>query len=328
MSLKHSIQLLVGCALAVFFGWLVFRQIDPASVWAAIRGASPSWVLAGVVVFFLGYSCRIERWREMLMNDNPALAWVDCAGPMFASVAANNVLPFRAGDVVRAFAFNRRLGISTSVALTTLVVERLLDLVVILIFFTIALVALGGATTEKLRYASLVPVLGAATLLALLLFPENFERVAASGVRLVRRFAPGLGARLALELHKVVVTLEHVGSRRTMARLVLLSVLTWLFEGLVFLCAAKALPAVAQPLGAWLALPVGTLATLIPSTPGFVGTFDYFVVQAMTELGNSENAAAAFAVLVHILLWLPPTVTGGLYALIHPLKGALKARRT
>jgi uncharacterized membrane protein YbhN (UPF0104 family) len=76
---------------------------------------------------------------------------------------------------------------------------------------------------------------------------------------------------------------------------------------------------VTGPLAGWLALPVGTLATLIPSTPGYVGTFDYFTVKAMTELGNTTAAATAYALLVHALLWLPPTLVGGLYLLLHPV---------
>jgi uncharacterized membrane protein YbhN (UPF0104 family) len=64
---------------------------------------------------------------------------------------------------------------------------------------------------------------------------------------------------------------------------------------------------------------VGTFATVIPSTPGYIGTFDYFTAQAMSALGNTAAAAAAFAFLVHAVLWLPPTVAGGLYLLMNPV---------
>ncbi len=81
---------------------------------------------------------------------------------------------------------------------------------------------------------------------------------------------------------------------------------------------ATALSALPTPDASWLALPVGTLATLIPSTPGYVGTFDYFIVQAMTALNNPVTAATAYALLVHMVLWLPPTLIGGLYLLLKP----------
>ena len=59
-------------------------------------------------------------------------------GPMFASVAANNVLPFRAGDLLRTFGFNKRLSISSATSLTTLIVERLLDLLMVIFFLGLA----------------------------------------------------------------------------------------------------------------------------------------------------------------------------------------------
>jgi uncharacterized membrane protein YbhN (UPF0104 family) len=74
-------------------------------------------------------------------------------------------------------------------------------------------------------------------------------------------------------------------------------------------------------------LPVGTLATVIPSTPGYAGTFDFFTARAMTASGNAAAAATAFALLVHVLLWLPPTIAGGIYLLLHPLARVEKPDR-
>jgi hypothetical protein len=137
---------------------------------------------------------------------------------------------------------------------------------------------------------------------------------------LIARVAPDLGHRLLDELNKSFVTLQHLARGNTMIRLVSWSMLAWLAEGCVFWFAALALPSLVTPLAGWLALPVGTLATLIPSTPGYVGTFDFFTVRAMTALGNTLGAATAYALLVHALLWLPPTLIGGLYLLLHPVK--------
>jgi uncharacterized membrane protein YbhN (UPF0104 family) len=147
-----------------------------------------------------------------------------------------------------------------------------------------------------------------------------FAPLARGAGRLAARLMPRLGARLLDEIDKSLVTLQHLAQGATMIKLVLWSGLAWLAEGGVFWGAALALPSLAAPLAAWLALPVGTLATLIPSTPGYVGTFDFFTVRAMTALGNGAAAATAYALLVHVLLWLPPTVVGGLYLLIHPVQ--------
>jgi hypothetical protein len=65
-------------------------------------------------------------------------------------------------------------------------------------------------------------------------------------------------------------------------------------------------------------MPVGTLSTIFPSTPGFIGTFDYFTTQAMVAPGNTLVSATAFALLVHALLWLCSSIVGGIYILSRP----------
>lgn len=113
-----------------------------------------------------------------------------------------------------------------------------------------------------------------------------------------------------------------------MLKLISWSLMAWLAEACVFWFAALALPSIVTPLAGWLALPAGTLATLIPSTPGYVGTFDYFTARAMTTLGNATAAATAYALLVHALLWLPPTIIGGAFLLLHPVRRPGHAKET
>ena len=66
----------------------------------------------------------------------------------------------------------------------------------------------------------------------------------------------------------------------------------------------------------WLAMSVATLGTLIPSSPGHIGTFDFFALEAVIAYGAQRDLAAAFALLVHVILWLPITLAGGLYILL------------
>ena len=111
-----------------------------------------------------------------------------------------------------------------------------------------------------------------------------------------------------------------------MIKLIAWSVAVWLAEGCVFWFSALALSSIKFPIAGWFALPVGTLATLIPSTPGYVGTFDYFTVRAMTSMGNSHIASTAYAILVHVLLWLPPTLIGGVYLFLYRTKNHNKSK--
>ena len=99
--MKKYLKLGIGIAIAAFFVWLILKNIDLNELAASFRQAKLAYIGAAVVVFFVGYACRIQRWRLMLTQENTQLRWSQCAGPFMASVAANNVLPFRAGDLLR-----------------------------------------------------------------------------------------------------------------------------------------------------------------------------------------------------------------------------------
>jgi uncharacterized protein (TIRG00374 family) len=315
---KRLIRFSWGLVLAILFIWLVARQINSQDFRSAFSNTKPSWLVAAMIAFLIGYASRIERWRLMLNRDNPGLRWRQCAGPLLGSFAANNVLPLRAGDVLRAFAFCGRLGVSSAVVIATLLVERLLDLLMVCMLLAVALAIFGLDMIGIAGVGSTALAAVVIGILLVLLFPQMFVQIANVFGNFVSRLAPKMGLRLIDEINKIFATLMHLSNGDLMIRLVAWSFVAWFAEGCVFLFAALALASIASPAAGWLALPVGTLATLIPSTPGYVGTFDYFTVRAMTALGNDTVAATAYALLVHVLLWLPPTLVGGLYLMLNP----------
>jgi uncharacterized protein (TIRG00374 family) len=236
-----------------------------------------------------------------------------------ASVAANNVLPFRAGDLLRAFGFNRKLGISAATSVTTLVVERLLALLMLVILLGVSLSYFGIELTKLAGTGGSILVVTGTAILFILSFPYTFKPSAMWFCRHVSRYLPRVGEKLFIEIQKVFAALEYTSKGHMMLRLFLWSLSAWIAEGFVFWLVAQSLPSVSNDAAAWLALSFGTLATIIPSTPGYVGTFDYFTSQAMVVLGNSYASSTAFAFMVHGVLWLPPLVVGGLYLLMNPI---------
>ena len=320
MIVQKCIKLLVGLLFAGFCILLISRQLSPDSFLKAFSSINIEWVIFGFGAFVIDYACRIQRWRIMLNQSNPSLTWRICSGPFMGSFAVNNLIPFRAGDLLRAFAFNQKLNLSSGVIVATLFVERLLDLLMLLLLL--------GTTLFVFKLnTNIIAGLNAVTLLFIvlgiilfLLFPSLFIPFIKVVSKIVKRIAPSLGIKLIDELEKGLVTLKVLAHGRTMLNLIAWSLFAWLAEGCIFLASSLALPSVKYPFGAWLALPIGTFATLIPSTPGYIGTFDYFTIRAMTIIGNDITSAAAFAILVHIMLWLPPTIFGGIYLLLQPSK--------
>lgn len=272
---------------------------------------------ASVVIFFISYACRVERWRLMLLHENPSLRWSHCAGPLIVCTAANNILPFRAGDILRIFGFNRALGINTAVSCAVLLVERLLELFMLVIFLGLALICCKIEAAEFLGIGGSILIAFGAVFLFLLIFPSACKPIAFRLAEFTAKFFPKIGKMLLKEFQKALAVLEYVSRGHTMVQLFFWSMLAWVTEGLVFWFVALSLPSLDNHLAAWLAFPAGTLATAIPSAPGYAGTFDYATARAMDYLGNSTVSSAAYALLIHAVLWLLPLLAGYGYLLTY-----------
>jgi len=94
----------------------------------------------------------------------------------------------------------------------------------------------------------------------------------------------------------------------------------WSCEGGVFAAIAAGLGYEGRGVGPWLALATGSLATMIPSSPGYVGTFDFFTVSGFTVYGTGKASAVALTLVIHLVLWLPITAAGLGYLLVSHFK--------
>jgi uncharacterized protein (TIRG00374 family) len=281
--------------------------VPVAEVIDALSKARPEWIAVALASLAIGYWLRILRWTLMLRSLGGKVQTRAAATGFLAAVAFNNVLPFRAGDVIRVVAFQRLTGVPASGQVGTLVLERLLDLLVLMtiLFATLTFwqsTALDEAMISAARWAAL------AIIVAILLFiyaPAPLRMLVRWGEeRLPKLRTAGEGL---LRLSNAVHTLSRPAF---LLKVTGLSVLAWLFEGGVFYAVGQSLGVAASPEAALLALSVGTLSTIIPSSPGYVGTFHYFTARVVSGFGAGQAAAAAYAILVHAILWLATTATG------------------
>lgn len=305
-----------GVVVTAGFLWLFLRQLDLRAVAAVLAGIRADWLLLALAALAADYAARTLRWWIMLRSHAPQLPLAAAARPLLAGVALNNLLPFRAGDLARIFLFRSTLPGPVGRLLGTLLMERLLDLSVLLALLYLVAPLAAGAIPEPI--AALTRWLAAAVLLTLLLLPFIAGRLEPLLAR-IEAASGTAGSRLGESLHQHLchladsLTLLH---SRQAPSLYLLSLLAWLLEGCVFVCVARALQI--QDLAASaLALTLGTLGTLLPSTPGYLGTFDYFARLGMELQAVPGELAASFALAVHLVLWLPLTLVG-LATLLRP----------
>jgi glycosyltransferase 2 family protein len=314
---RGYLRALVGLAVAGLFVALLARRIDWGEVRQVLAGAD-WWPLAlALVALAADMAARITRWWLMLRAAEPALPLASCVRPFLGSLALNNTVPLRAGDVVRVVGFRHTLRAPVAHVAGTLVLERLLDLLVLLAILFAALAGASGALPRGfLLAAGLAGLATVALLLGLTLFPGAIPRLV--GRALARRgseprWLPAVN-RIVAELSSALALLR---SPARAARLLGLSLLAWVLEGAVFACVAWSLHLDVPWPAPWLSLGAATLATLLPSSPGYVGTFDWFARLGLTAYGAPAAGATAFALLTHLVLWLPVTLAGAA-ALVSP----------
>ncbi|MFN8417624.1 MAG: lysylphosphatidylglycerol synthase transmembrane domain-containing protein [Anaerolineae bacterium] len=136
--MRRTIILIVSIAISVLFLYIGLRNAHLDEVWEQIRSANFLWIIPGVLIYFAAVWGRTWRWHYLLRPLKPV-----GLGKLFPIVVigymGNNVYPFRAGEVIRAYVLRRNEGVKITASLATIVVERIFDGLVMLLFVFIAL---------------------------------------------------------------------------------------------------------------------------------------------------------------------------------------------
>jgi hypothetical protein len=298
---------LLGSAL---FVGLAMRRLDFHSVLATWREARPMpWLFFAVLAYCAGHFVRGQRLRVLVRRD-ATLHLPTATNVVVVGYASNNVFPARLGEFVRAGMLAERTGMPLSQALTITFIERLLDGVAILGLLVVGTVSLGihaGWVWSVARAGALV--FGAA-LVALVLAVAFPGAVLSLASRVSARLGPK-GRDRALSLATGVTTAgANLRRPRDAMTIAAYSVIVWLLEALMFACA---LPMFGMKLGAATAavtMSVTNLGILVPSSPGFIGSFHFFCAQALMSQGVPEATAMGYALVVHLTFFIPVTLWG------------------
>lgn len=308
----RSWRVWVGFLVSLFFIYIALRNQDFGHIWQALREAEYRWVIPALAVYFLGVMVRAVRWHYLLravQNISPRQLFpIVVIGYM-----ANDILPLRAGEVVRSYALSARFGVSKSSSLATIAIERIFDGLTMLGFIAIA--SLSIALTGDLRTIALIALLLFPLLMLGLMAFVRLEWLRESIVGLSVRLLPGrVGARVEALARSFVDGLGILTRRQDLFGVALTSILAWLLEATMYLLIAEGFGLDLSPAAVLMVTAVANLATLIPSSPGYVGPFETGVLLVLNgALGISRALALSYAIVVHAALYFPVTILGLIY---------------
>lgn len=303
---KHLVGLIITFLCLV----VLSRQINLDDVLDALTRFHWGYLIFGIASLSFGYAMRILRWSMMLRATGAATSFAECSAPFLGSIALNNILPLRLGDVVRALVFPRSMGITRATATSSLIMERLIDLMSLLSCFAIGLFAIQAITipAELRSTAVTLSVFGAITLMIVFLYSAKLAH-------LFNGLAKNAGStpKVAVVYNAVRGLLEGFNSMsrpKALFGILIISVLVWIGEAGLFYFVLLGTGVESSPIIALLVMALATLSTLVPSSPGYVGPFHLAAFTAVSLVGGTAGQAASYAVIVHLALWLPTTIGG------------------
>ena len=316
--MKTALKLAVSLVLMGGFLWAAFRNVNGALLQHAFQTANPLWLIASGLTVIASGIPRAWRWRVLLAPIAPDISTRSAFWAVMVAYAGNCVFP-RAGEVARALALERDRPTGISAILATVVVERLLDVLTLLITFGVVLFfareQIGAAFPglEQVALLALPIILFAFVFLGLLSVRGEPGLVVFH--RLLARLSPALAdkvthlLRSALQGLRAIHTVE--GYAGILVSTLVLNSLYWLAMYLPFYSFDLADQ---YNLGLFEALVVMTFATIgfvIPA-PGGIGAYHLFCAQTLHLFYQvPEELALAFATSVHAVALFGFILFGG-----------------
>ena len=302
----------LGIAVSVVAIFLTFRSVDPASVGRVLAGANFVFLIPALALYFAGVFVRSVRWG-LLLRPIQQLNQKRLFVVMTVGFMANDILPLRAGEAVRAYMLWQRERMEPAATIATIVVERIFDGLVLTGFLVVAgmVMPLSLWASQLAWFAGAVFACAIAFLFAMTVAPGLViglaERILSPlplrlrelGSRLLRTFVGGLG-------------MLHRG--RDTATVACLSCVAWLLEAGMYYLLMYSFPFTRSFVASILGAAVANLGSMIPSSPGYVGTFDLPLSSVLVGTFHIDHSlATGYTLLVHAALIAPISLLGLLF---------------
>lgn len=312
---------LLGVALSVAFLTWALHDVDPAAFFRRIRDANLWLFLLSVALATLTFPARASRWRIILAARGEPVRWRPVWRATAIGFMANNVLPARAGELARAYAASRFVGLPLARSIGSIAVERVFDglIVVLLLALVVATfdfpgaVTVGGTNVSTLAaWTGGLFVLALAVLFFLVHAPQ---RALASLGALARGVLPErAGALIVRVARSFIEGLSILRAPVDFARVVVWSLAVWLINAAAFYVGFLAFHIQPLPFTSALLLQgIVAVGVALPSSPGFFGPFEAFSRVALGLYRVPASAAESFAIGTHLGWFLPITAIGLFY---------------
>ncbi len=309
---KVDPKLMIGIIISLICIFLAFRKVDLGEMWTALKTANYWYLIPAMVVVFVSHWLRAWRWRFLLNPIQPVHK-----GTLFSALvigyAANTFMPAHLGEFLRAYVVSRKKKLDMSPVFATIVVERVVDIFSLLALMLIALFVY--PFPDWAIDSGYIMLAGSVGLLAFLFFLKKATRATLSLLGfLLKPFPEKFKQKVQNLLENFVAGLSPLDRKRDYFYSTILSFGIWACYGLVFYFCLEAFNFVKIYNLGWetslILLVITTIAVVVPSSPGYVGTYHYLCQITLAMFSVPAGPALSYAAVVHGLNFLPVLLVG------------------
>jgi uncharacterized protein (TIRG00374 family) len=306
--------LLIALTLACALLFLAFRGVSWSTLFATIVHAHGEWLALASLLYCASYFARSQRWRVLLTAEqaipSATVFWATAIGYL-----GNNFLPARAGDVIRAATVSRAGKLSMSFTLATTICERVSDVPTLVFISLIASFFLSDVPAWLRGATRVAGPLGVVAFAFLLFLPRLDPLLGAWTTRLP--IPSGLGERVHAILEQFLLGLRAIQQVRRATAFIAITVCIWLIDAAAATTVARSLDLSMSLALALLLLASLGIASAAPSTPGYVGVYQFVAVSVLAPVPMVQSQALAYIIVLQGVLYIIALSLGlsGLFAL-------------
>lgn len=330
--MRNVLRTVIVIGLAVGLVFLFLRNADLERVWGSVTSARTDLLIVSLLLNMSTFLIRAERWQYLLAPLGKARFSVVFRTTVIG-FAASAVLPARAGEVIRPYMLAKSEGLNAAAAFATILVERILDLVGVLIllaafliWFDPGLEARDSAVFSAIRFGGLLMAPIALGALGVMFFMAGHPDRLHAWLLKAEAVLPARIAALLASLAKTFAEgFSVVRSPQRLIAALAWSIVIWVVIATGIWTLSLAFHIDMPFTGAWLMLAPLVVGVAVP-TPGGVGGFhEAYRIGATAFFGADNDAAVGAAIVLHAISVVPVTVVGLLFILQDGLKlGELK----
>ena len=318
MRAKIDLKFWFGIVVSLFFLVLLFNKIDFRLLGAALRSADYRYVFLSICFTFFNYILRAVRWRYLLISSK-SIPLSSLYSATIIGYMANNLLPARLGEFVRAYTLAQRENLEAPEVFASLVIDRLFDgfsvlLLLLITLFTLRLpIGMKDAAGALKAGGAIMFLMYCGVVLFLYLLKRQTMRTLSIVGYILKPFPKRLSDKLIPLLGSFIGGIRLSSRGAHLAALLATSAGIWLFCLMSVDMTLRSFNIHLPVTASMFILILVIFAVMVPASPGFIGTFHYACYKGLTVFGVPDTMSVSVALIMHGISFFPVIFAGMYY---------------